>query len=248
MPIARDRVVAGLVATLTLAASCAPLVRPTRPPPVVAPETVLDALAARERAMTGARVSMRVRSSGPGAPAGVDSPAYLAVDGPGRLRLQVLSIVGVTVLELGVDGAQYTLSLPLRGETHRGDLDPSRLSAASTAPGERMIIALALLFRPRISRERCTSTRREEGDSLAVVCRVGPALIATTIVDDHLRPLRETFADPNGTALLIVEYDRYETMESTSLPGRITMRDPTDATTMIVRVLRVRRGAPTAAP
>lgn len=248
MPIARDRVVAALVATLTLAASCAPLAPARRPPPVVNRETVLDALAARERAMTGARVSMRVRSSGPDAPAGVDSPAYLAIDGPGRLRLQVLSIVGVTVLDLMLDGEEYTLSLPLRGETHRGRLDPARLGAPSTTPGERMIIALALLFRARVSRERCASTRPEEGDSLGVVCRLGPALVTTTMVDDYLRPLRETFADADGTIRLVVEYDHYETTEPTALPGRITMRDPTGATTMIARVLRVRRGTPTVAP
>lgn len=230
-----------------LAAACTPLHRPARRPPVGTPDAVLGALAARERAMMDARVSMSVRGNGAGASSVFASPAYLAVDGPERLRLQIVSMFGMTVFDLTIDGDDYVLSMPLRGEVRRGRIDLGAFGAATTPAPERMIVALALLFRPKIGAGRCHVAAAHDlplGAQSRVTCGLGADLVATVVVDDQLRPTQETFARAEGDALLVAEYTDYDDPGPTSFPGRITIRDPASDAGMIIRVLRVRHGAP----
>jgi len=140
----------GTVAT----AACTRLLAPAPPPAPPTLESMLAALGARERSMEGLRVSMSLRGTGRGG-ATLPSPAYLAIDGPGRLRLEVLSPFGMTVLALAIDGDEYTLVQPLRGETRRSRVDPKELLDPDGRGAERMIVALALLFRPKIAATNC---------------------------------------------------------------------------------------------
>jgi len=78
----------------------------TTPPPSSAPA------AARERTLLGARLTLSVRATAADRPRlGLASPAYLAIDDPTHLRLQVLSPFGVTVLDLATAGDTFTLAL-----------------------------------------------------------------------------------------------------------------------------------------
>jgi len=225
-----------VAALLLLGSGCARLlVRPGAPVAHGAP-AIIAAGAARERALPGMRLTLSVRATAGPPAARLAAPAYLAIDGPERLRLQVLSRFGATVLDVATNGDTFSLSLPLRAETKDGRIDLAALAAGTTPEDERMIVALALLFRPKMSRERC----RAAGPA-TVTCTIAPDLAATITVDDALRPVREEYLGPAGRRVLVADLDEYATKARDALPGRITISDGQGGPALIIRVVRVRR-------
>ena len=220
---------------LVLTSGCARLLVRS-PSTTFDPAAIITAGATREGALTGMRLSLSVRALAGPAATRLAAPAYLAIDGPDHLWLQVLSPFGVTVLDLVTNGDTFSLTLPLRRETREGRIDLTALAAGTTPEDERMIVALALLFRPKISRERC----RPAGPS-AVRCTITPDLAATITVDDALRPIREEYVGPAGRLVLISDLGEYASTTHDALPGRITISDGQGNPALVVRVLRAVR-------
>ncbi len=242
-PAASSRVPWALVLTvlLAIAPGCARLL--TRPTRLGAHDAaaIVAAGATRERALVGLRLTLSVRAtSGPPA-ARLASPAYLAIDDPEHLHLQVLSPFGVTVLDLATSGDAFTLALPLRGETRHGTIDFAALAAGATPEDERMIVALALLFRPKMDVRRC----RAAGPA-SVRCTIADALTVTTTVDDALRPVRETYAGAHAGPLFTAVFEGYQHADGDTLPQRITIADDHDAASLVIRVVKVRRAGDSA--
>ncbi len=210
-----------------------------RPRPIAAPASPVDAravvsaLAAREQALPGRRVAMTVRSLD--TPALLASPAYLAVDGPEALRLQVLSPVGVTVLTLTIRDGAYELTLPLRGETRRGAIDFAALATPELPASERMVIALALLFRPKIQTGSCQAER----DS-TIACSIAAGMVAHVTVDAQHRPIDERYTAADGAELVRARYDDYADDRPDALARRIEIHDAPSGARMVARVLRTR--------
>lgn len=230
-----------LAAALLGTPGCARLL--TRPTRVVThdPAAIIAAGAARERALGGLKLTLSVRATAGPPAARLASPAYLAIDDPEHLHLQVLSPFGPTVLDLETRGDTFTLTLPMQNQTRSGAIDLAALAAGTTPEDERMIVALALLFRPKMSRSACKSA----GPS-AVRCPVGPDLAVTTRVDDALRPVREEYAGPGGVLLAAALEDYTETGPN-ALPGRITISDGTEGgAALVIRVVKVRRAGSSA--
>jgi len=213
-------------------AGCARLAAPA--PRIAAPiDDPVAALVARERSLAGLRLSLRIRDEGPDG-ATPAAPAFLAVERPGRLRLQVLSLFGATVLDLEIAGDRFRLRLPMQSVTRRGRVDPTALAAA--AEGDRMVMALALLFRGDAAACVAISARSAR-------CPLGGGATATVDLDRAGRPVRERLADAGGRPLLVAEYAGYEAPAPTAVPRTIVLSDPRRGATTRVRVLRVRTGA-----
>ena len=202
------------------------------------PAAIIAAGAARERAQTGLRLTLSVRATAGPPAARLASPAYLAIADPDHLRLQVLSPFGVTVLDLATAGETFTLTLPLRNETRAGRIDLRALAAGTTPDDERMIVALALLFRPKMRTEAC----RGAGPS-AVRCELAAGLSATITVDDALRPTREEYQGPEGRVVLVAELADYPDQSRLTLPEHITISDGQGGPALVVRVVRTRPAA-----
>ena len=232
----REGVYCALACALSLAATLAGCVRSPRPVPQARPaetRAVLDALAARQQAMRGLRLSMRVRAAGAGTAALVAVPAYLAIDAPDAVRLQVLSPFGVTVLDLTIRNGAYELVQPLRGETRRGLVDLAALARPGALPDERMALALALLFHPKIRAATC------RGETLrTVTCPVAAGIVAHITVDDVRRIVAEAYARPDGRPLLDAAFTDYADDSPIALPGRIDIHDAASGATLRARVVR----------
>ena len=222
-----------------LLAGCTPAARhaarPHRAPP---PRAIVDALAAREAAMPGLRLSMTVKTTGTGRDSLLASPAYLAIDDTGGIRLQVLSPFGVTVLDLAIRNEVYTLTMPLTHESRDGTVDLRTLSDPAIPIGDRMIVALALMFRPKAHPETC----RGAGSS-AVTCAVGSGVTATVTVDERLRPEREVYRDAAGTPLLGATFGGYRGEDARAQPGSLLIEDTASGARMAIQVTRVRTAA-----
>jgi hypothetical protein len=133
------------------------------------------------------------------------------------------------------------VTLPMRGETRRGRIDLEALAAGATPADESMIVAIALLFRPKMRDDRCTAAGRA-----AVSCTIATNLTATVTVDDVLRPIREQYFGPGGQAVLVSELGDYPDRTRAALPGRITISDGRGGPALVVRVVRAKpQGAPT---
>ncbi len=232
---------AALAATLLLTTGCARLF--TRPTSGATGDAaaIVAAGAAREDALAGLRLTLSVRATAGPPAARLASPAYLAIDDLRHLHLQVLSPFGVTVLDLTTSDDAFTLTLPLRNETRSGRIDVAALAAGTTPEDERMIVALALLFRPKMDRTRC----REAGPS-AVRCPIGSDVTATVTVDRDLRPVREEYAGPAGT-IFVAELQDYDSTARDALPARIVVSDGAGGPALVIRVVKSRR-ATAAAP
>jgi hypothetical protein len=126
----------------------------------------------------------------------------------------------------------------MRGETRQGRIDLAALAAGTTPEDERMIVALVLLFRPKMDRARC----RDAGPA-AVTCPVAADLTATIGVDEARRPVREEYRDATGRPLLVAELTDYARDAPAGLPGRISISDGQGGPALIIRVLRGRRAA-----
>ncbi len=224
-----------LALTLTSAGCARLLVRPGGRTPLDA-AAVIAAGVERERAERGLRLTLSVRATAGPLAARLTSPAYLAIEDPEHLRLQVLSPFGVTVLDLTTAGDRFTLTLPLANERREGRIDLEALTSGSVAEDERMIVALAVLFRPKMSPERC----RMAGP-FAVRCPVADDLAATVTVDPTLRPIREEYHTQGGRTLFVAELADYPDAGRTTLPGRITISDGRDGPALVIRVIRARR-------
>jgi hypothetical protein len=225
-----------LIAALLIGVTgCARLL--TRPASTADPGAgrIIAAGAARERALLGARLTLSVRATAGPPAARLASPAYLAIDDPDHLRLQVLSPFGVTVLDLAIAGDAFTLALPMQNERREGRIDLDALAAGATPEDERMIVALAVLFRPKLDRSRCAGAGR-----LAVRCAIAGDLAATITVDEALRTRREEYVGPAGT-ILVADLEDYATTGRDAFPGRITISDGSGGPALVVRVVRVRR-------
>lgn len=217
---------------------CARLVaRPQRPAPPAA-AAIVAAGAARERTLAGLRLSLSVRATTGPAAARLAAPAYLAIDDPQHLRLQVLSPFGPTVLDLTTAGDAFTLALPLRGETRRGTIDLDALAAGAAPEDERLVVALALLFRPKMAPDRC----RTAGPA-AVRCALAADLSVTTTVDALVRPVREDYLGPGGRPLFTALMEDYEGSGPAALPRRITIAAAGGDGALVIRVVKVRRPA-----
>lgn len=229
--------VLALCVVLALAAGCvAP--RAPRHPSIAErtpPGAIVAALARRERATRGLRLSMTVRLTGTEQSSVLSSPAYLAIDDAGAIRLQVLSPFGMTVLDLAIHGDRYTLTLPMRHQTSEGTLDLRTLDDPTVAVSDRMIVALALLFRPKAGAGACTGAA-----PATIACTVGPTLAAHVVVDDHLRPLREDYVRADGKRLLVATYDDYLDDDPTASPRSLVIEDPGSGARMAIRVIRAR--------
>jgi len=228
-----SRGVAALCTVVALVVGC---VAPRRPDVGTAatPQAVVAALAARERATRGLRLSMTVRLVGTEHASVLPSPAYLAIDDAGAIRLQVLSAFGMTVLDLTIRDGGYTLSLPLRQQTTQGTIDPATLADPAVAVSDRMIVALALLFQPKARPDACS------GRGATIVCRVAPALRARVTVDDQLRPVREEYVRDDGTSLLVATYEGYMRDDPHAAPTDLHIADPTSGAGMAIHVQRAR--------
>jgi hypothetical protein len=222
-------------AALLASASCARLVARPTTTTSHATSAIVAAGAARERDLSGMRLTLTVRATAGPPTARLSSPAYLAVDGPDRLRLQVLSPFGVTVLDLATEGGSYTLTLPMRGETRRGRIDLAALAAGTTPDDERMIVALALLFRPKMRSDRCI-----DAGPASVSCTVATNLTATVTVDEALRPIREEYRGPEGAVVLASDLGDYPDRTRGALPGRITISDGAGGPALIVRIVKAK--------
>jgi hypothetical protein len=226
---------AALLATFLAGAGCARLIVRPSTPPAYALHSIVAAGAAREEQLPGMRLTLSVRATAGPPSARLASPAYLAIDSAERLRLQVLSPFGVTVLDLAIDGDAYVLTLPLRGEVRRGRIDLAALAAGATPEDDRMIVALALLFRGKMRSERCTAA-----GSASVSCTIATNLAAIITVDDALRPIREEYVGPGGRTVLVSELTDYPDRTRDALPGRITISDGQGGPALIVRVVRAK--------
>ena len=215
------------------------LVRPSVPTAHAA-AAIVAAGAAREQRLPGLRLTLSVRATAGPPAARLASPAYLAIDAAERLRLQVLSPFGVTVLAVATDGDAYTVSLPMRGETREGRIDLAALAAGTTPEDERMIVALALLFRPKMRADRCSGA-----GPATVSCTIANNLTATVTVDEALRPIREEYLGPDGRPVLVSELTDYPDRSRSALPGRITISDGAGGPALVVRIVKVKTaGAP----
>jgi len=231
-----SRGVAALCTAVALAAGCVAANRPHVG--TATPQAIVAALAARERATRGLRLSMTVRLTGTEHASVLPAPAYLAIDDAGAIRLQVLSAFGMTVFDLTIRDREYTLSLPLRAQTTQGTVDPATLANPAVAVSDRMIVALALLFQPKARSDACA------GDGGAtVVCRVAPALRARVTVDDRLRPLREEYVRDDGTPLLVATYEGYAHDDPRAAPRDLRIADPASGAAMAIHVQRARVAA-----
>lgn len=197
---------------------------------------IVAAGAAHEDALAGLRLTLSVRATAGPPAARLASPAYLAIDDPEHLRLQVLSPFGVTVLDLTTSGDTFTLALPMQGESKTGRIDLAALAAGATPEDERMIVALALLFRPKMDRARC----RAAGPA-AVRCSLVTDLSATITVDQALRTVREDFAGPAGLIFSAV-LEEYTSTARDALPGRITISDGHGGPALVIRIVKAARG------
>ena len=223
---------------VVLLAGCAAggAVRPaTRPGTAPPPRAIVGALAQREAATLGLRLSMTVRLTGTGRDPLLPSPAYLAIDDGSAIRLQVLSAFGMTVLDLAIHGDGYTVTLPLTHETREGTIDLRTLSDPAVPVADRMIVALALMFRPKARAETC----RDAGPA-AVTCAVGSGMTARVTVDDHLRPIRETYLDAGAKPLLTATFDDYRGDDPHAQPGSLVIEDAATGARMAIQVKRVR--------
>ncbi|MBI3766890.1 MAG: hypothetical protein HY271_00175 [Deltaproteobacteria bacterium] len=228
-----------LCALVALVAGCiAPQAARRRALHAAPPSAILAALARREDATRGLRLSMTVRLAGTDHASPLPSPAYLAIDSTGAIRLQVLSAFGMTVLDLAIHGDSYTLDLPLRRQTTDGTIDLRTLTDPTVAVSDRMIVALALLFRPKARADACSGAA-----PATVACKVGPTLVARVTVDERLRPLREEYVRDDGSRLLVATYDDYRGDDPNASPGSLLIEDPASGASMAIRVQRVRRAA-----
>jgi hypothetical protein len=223
-------------AALILTSGCARLL--TRPSRLGNPDpaAIIAAAAAHERALGGLKLTLSVRATAGPPAARLASPAYLAIDDAEHLRLQVLSPFGVTVLDLRTAGDLFTLMLPLRGETRTGRIDLGALAAGTTPDDERMIVALALLFRPKVERTRCRSAAPS-----AIRCTIAPDLSATINVNDALRVVREDYIGAGDRPVLSAELSEYGTSGIDALPGRIVISDGAGGAALVIRVVKARR-------
>jgi hypothetical protein len=231
-PVART----ALVVLVVLVSGCARIfTRPSRHPSYDA-RAIIAAGAARERALEGIRLTLSVRATeGPPA-ARLASPAYLAIDDPTHLHLQVLSPFGVTVFDLQTQGDAFTVTLPLRGETRSGHMDLAALASDAAPDDDRMIVALALLFRPKVAPAHCRAA-----GAAAISCTIAPDLAATIAVDDDLHVIREDYVGRGGRPVFTAELTEYEDRTRNALPGRIVISDGQGGPALIIRVVKVRR-------
>ena len=193
---------------------------------------IVAALARREAATRGVRLSMTVRLSGTEHASVLPSPAYLAVDDAGGIRLQVLSPFGMTVLDLAIRGDAYTLNLPMRNHTATGTIDPRALADPAVPVSDRMIVALALMFRPKARADACAGVA-----PATVACRMGSALSARVTVDDALRPVREEYVDAAGNRLIVATYE-YADAQVDAQPRALVIEDPSSGARMAIQVRR----------
>jgi hypothetical protein len=197
-------------------------------------DAIVATLAARERTLPGLRLSMSARATGV---AGwlLASPTYLAIDDPEHLHLQVLAPFGATVFDLVTAGDDYQARWPMRGAERRGRIDPASLGSPETPADERLIVALALLFRPKTDPGPCTAA----GAGM-VRCPVAKDVLVTVRVDGLGRPVEEWYALAGAQQpLWRVEYGDYPGTDPEALPGTITVRDPTSEGAMVIRVLKI---------
>ena len=211
-------------------------VRPGAVPPTAA---IVDALARREAGVPGIRLSMSVKITGTGHDPLLPSPAYLAVDASGGIRLQVLSAFGMTVLDLAIRGDAYTVTMPLSHESREGTIDLRALADPGVPVGDRMIVALALMFRPKARRETC----RGSGPA-TVTCAAGAGLNVRTTVDGRLRPIHESYLGADGRPLLDATFADYRGDEATAQPGSLVIEDAASGARMAIEVKRVKRVSP----
>lgn len=223
------------VALLTLPGCARLLTRPPRAAVTHEAGAIIAAGAARERARDGLKLTLSVRATAGPPAARLASPAYLAIDDPEHLHLQVLSPFGPTVLDLKTSGDTFTLTLPMQNATRTGAIDLAALAAGTTPEDERMIVALALLFRPKMVPARCRAA-----GAAAVRCALAADLEVTTHVDDGLRPVREDYTGPGGLLLRAV-LEEYTSGGPNALPGRITISDGAGGPALVIRVVKVRR-------
>ncbi len=177
---------------------------------------------------------MSVRVRGTGQDTFLASPAYLAVDAGGAIRLQVLSPFGMTVLDLAIHEDAYTVTLPLAHETRDGTIDLRALADPAVAVADRMIIALALMFRPKARADTCRDAGRA-----AVTCVVGAGLTARVAVDDQLRPVREEYADAAAHPLFAATFSDYRADDTHAQPGSLVIEDTATGARMLIQVKRV---------
>jgi hypothetical protein len=144
----------------------------------------------------------------------------------------------MTVLDLAIHGDAYTLTLPLRRQTTDGTIDLRTLDDPAVAVSDRMIVALALLFRPKAQPEVCTGA-----EPWTVACRVGGDLVARVRVDDVLRPVREEYVRNDGSRLLVATYEAYRSDDPTAAPGSLLIADPASGASMEIHVQRARIAA-----
>ena len=135
------------------------------------------------------------------------------------------------------------MTLPLRGETRNGRIDLAALAADTTPDDERMIVALALLFRPKVAPAHCRSA-----GAAAISCTIAPDLGATITVDDALRVVREDYVGRAGKPVLTAELADYADRTPNALPGRIVISDGHGGPALVIRVVKARRAGEAAPP
>jgi hypothetical protein len=224
------------VAAVLVAGCTAGVRRGVRPGVAPATPDIVAALARREAGVPGLRLSMSVKITGSGRDPILPSPAYLAVDESGGIRLQVLSAFGMTVLDLAIRGDRYTVTMPLSHETRDGTIDLRALSDPAMPVGDRMIVALALMFRPKARAESC----RGSGPA-TVTCDVGDGLSARITVDARLRPTGESYLGAEARPLLNATFADYRGDDAAAQPGALLIEDAASGARMAIEVKRVKR-------
>jgi len=233
------RLAHALLCLIVVLAGCtAGIKRGARPGGVATAPVIVAALARREADIPGLRLSMSVKITGSGHDPLLPAPAYLAVDDTGGIRLQVLSAFGMTVLDLAIHGDRYTVTMPLSHETRDGVIDLRALSDPAVPVGDRMIVALALMFRPKARADGCHGS----GPG-TVTCTAGAGFKARITVDERLRPLTETYLDADARPLLSAAFADYRGDDARALPGSLLIEDASSGARMAIQVKRVRTAA-----
>jgi hypothetical protein len=210
-----------------------------RPGAAHATPAIVAALARREAGVPGLRLSMSVKITGTEHDPLLPSPAYLAVDEHGGIRLEVLSAFGMTVLDLAIRGDAYTVTMPLSHESRDGTIDLRALADPAVPVGDRMIVALALMFRPKARAESC----RGSGPA-TVTCTTGAGLSARTTVDEQLRPIHESYLGADGRSLLDATFADYRGDDAAAQPGSLLIEEVASGARMAIQVKQVKRASP----
>lgn len=217
-----------VASVLALSACAAPRISP--PPDAVAAKLTPAAAIAAIREHDAQVQTLRARFT-----ATVRSPSQerrargvVLVKKPDRLRLQLVSPLGLTVLNYALSGAHARMQLPLEDKTlvdaeitHSSVFSPSAFAPAFLH--DHAISAAACDQHEEKAQVECT--QESAGMRRSLVIGLGPAVV-----------LSETLVTADATLPLV--YSDFRSVDGMLLPFRVTAVDATGATSMQIDIER----------